>query len=650
MPFKPASFIASLNTLLRRPFQRNGEEAAERARNAQAFLDGEKRFRALIEQSPVAVCVARQLVILYANRAFQKMFALDDISDQAGLPLLNFFAPQVRGEIEERSQKRDRRLPVDTMYETLGLRGDGTTFHLLAQVTRVDLADGPATIAYLTDISTSKSYENALRISEEKFSSAFNNSPTLLYIDRISDARIVEVNQSFLDTFGFSRDEVINHTSFELGLWERTSDRDYFYDLYRQGQRHFTFPELSVRTKQKETILLAGSFSVIQIEGEDFSLAVMENITDLRRAEHALVDSEERFHTLVEQAPMAIMISRGVTPIYANQSLIAMMGYLDQAQFLSRSIVDYFMLTYPDLTFESLAQQIIQLPSPGELEIDLMRADGSRFPAHIFIKTISLADGEANVSFILDITERKQAEVQINASVKQLHALSAHLHTVREEERTAIAREIHDELGQALTGLKMDLFWMKNRIEKEPEYVQAGPILHKLSSLVMETDLLIDDVRRISTDLRPSILDTLGLVAAIEWLARDFQTRSGLTCQFQTSLNALPIEQGFATAVFRICQEALTNVVRHAQAENVIIQLKIQRGSLILTVEDDGKGIAGNKISRPGSLGILGMQERAFSFNGRVDFEKSARGGTCVIARFPTPPLNGDSRREDDNR
>jgi signal transduction histidine kinase len=238
----------------------------------------------------------------------------------------------------------------------------------------------------------------------------------------------------------------------------------------------------------------------------------------------------------------------------------------------------------------------------------------------------------------LDISERRQAEEQLTTSLHQLHALSAHLQTIRENERTTIAREIHDELGQSLTGMKMDLYWLKNRIEKQAGVELPNPITNKLSNLLLEADLVIDVVRRISTALRPSILDTLGLLPALEWLTGDFQARSGITCAFQTPLTTLDLPQDFSTAVFRICQEALTNVVRHAQASEVVVQFGFRAKNLVLTIEDDGKGISEEDINRPDSLGVLGMKERALVYDGSVEFTSAATGGTCVTAWFPIVP------------
>jgi signal transduction histidine kinase len=236
---------------------------------------------------------------------------------------------------------------------------------------------------------------------------------------------------------------------------------------------------------------------------------------------------------------------------------------------------------------------------------------------------------------VIDITELKLSKEKLELTLNQLHTLSAHLQTIREEERSSISREIHDELGQSLTGLKMELFWLKGQASKKslPEYKVLSE--EKLTSILQEVDQTIDWVRKISTFLRPGILDTLGLVPALSWLANDFEARYKIKCWFQTTANDVKFEKNFSTAVFRICQEALTNVARHACATQVAVLLQSQKEELILTIEDNGRGISEEEINHPNSLGLLGIKERALTYQGTVVFSRPPNGGTLVLVKFP---------------
>jgi two-component system, NarL family, sensor histidine kinase UhpB len=232
--------------------------------------------------------------------------------------------------------------------------------------------------------------------------------------------------------------------------------------------------------------------------------------------------------------------------------------------------------------------------------------------------------------FARDITERQRLDEQLGAQREQLRALAAHVESVREEERVRIAREIHDELGQALTCMSMDLGFLDKQIPKGN--AQAAARVSALATLVRDT---VKTVRRISSELRPSILDDLGLGAAMEWLAHDFVTRTGIDCAVSVPSNvSIAAERG--TVVFRMCQEALTNVARHAGARHVSIDLMIDADDcLTLEVSDNGRGITDEEVHRPDSLGLLGMRERAALLGGTADVKGTPGQGTTVTVRVP---------------
>jgi signal transduction histidine kinase/CheY-like chemotaxis protein len=216
------------------------------------------------------------------------------------------------------------------------------------------------------------------------------------------------------------------------------------------------------------------------------------------------------------------------------------------------------------------------------------------------------------------------------AARMRLRDLAGYLETERERERTHIAREIHDEFGQALTALKMDLAWMSKRIPTgEHELVE------KVGSMIELVDSSVQMVRRIATDLRPGMLDHLGLVAAIEWQAQEVATRAGFECALYLSDVGYDLDPDLSTAVFRIFQETLTNVARHAEATKIRVELAEKAGELVLIVEDNGKGITEHQVSAAKSLGLIGMQERARSWGGEVTFQAAPGRGTTVSLRVP---------------
>jgi signal transduction histidine kinase len=227
--------------------------------------------------------------------------------------------------------------------------------------------------------------------------------------------------------------------------------------------------------------------------------------------------------------------------------------------------------------------------------------------------------------------ERRQLE-------DQLRELSAHVESVREDERTGIAREIHDELGQALTALKMDIAWIVRRSTSESMHLTRDGLLEKLGAMSKMTDEIIQQVRRISAELRPGVLDDLGLVAAIEWQSQEFENRTGTVCVVDADPMERPLDRHASTAVFRIFQEALTNVTRHAEAKHVDVRLECRAEALSLTVKDDGKGITAEAARSPRSLGLLGVRARARRLGGSVEITGAPGSGTTVSLCVPWGP------------
>ena len=261
-----------------------------------------------------------------------------------------------------------------------------------------------------------------------------------------------------------------------------------------------------------------------------------------------------------------------------------------------------------------------------------IRKDGERIYVSLTMSPIRDASGQVvGVSTVArDITERKRKEDQLKSSTEQLRALSARLQSIREEERTILARDIHDELGQRLTGLMMDLVSLSQKPPKNREL-----LTHRIQSMETIINDTIQLVRKISTELRPGVLDDLGLVAALEWQINDFRNRTLIECEFSSALDDIDLNRDVITALFRIFQETLTNIIRHADATHVRIDIKKDGDCILLAIEDNGKGISESEISDPKSLGLLGIHERALIFGGDVHITGSEGKGTRVVVRMP---------------
>ena len=261
-----------------------------------------------------------------------------------------------------------------------------------------------------------------------------------------------------------------------------------------------------------------------------------------------------------------------------------------------------------------------------------LHADGSEFPIEASISQASEGGVLYYTVILRDITLRKQTEDALRSSQQVLRELSARVQDAREEEKTRIARELHDELGQLLTALKMDLAWMRERLPAGDAELAArtGQMHAMLEQTVTAT-------RRIAADLRPLMLDDLGLAEAAGWLVDDFSRRSGIRCALKLSGDGAfaSLEAGVATAVYRALQESLTNIARHAGAKNAWVVLAIDGDTLHLEVEDDGGGIAAEDLAKARSLGLKGMRERVSYLGGSLDVARAPRGGTRLSAQVP---------------
>lgn len=259
-----------------------------------------------------------------------------------------------------------------------------------------------------------------------------------------------------------------------------------------------------------------------------------------------------------------------------------------------------------------------------------IRKDGTFLPVVYSSAPIAKTEITGLVVVFRDMTAQKEAEEALRRSREELRNLANRLQAAREEERTEVARNIHDELSGALTVLKMDLSLLPDRAARND-----GSFTEKLGSMAQMIDRTLDTVRHIVTELRPIVLDKIGLVAAIEWQTEEFQKHSGIVCETHLPTREISLDPARSTALFRILQEALTNVARHSGARKAIVELRIEAGNIVLTVCDDGKGIDEMLINAPDSIGLLGIRERMLPFGGRTQVACRPEGGTLVCVELP---------------
>jgi PAS domain S-box-containing protein len=352
----------------------------------------------------------------------------------------------------------------------------------------------------------------------------------------------------------------------------------------------------------------------------------MMNITERKKAEKALQQSEEKYRTLVEQANDGIFIadqSGKFIIVNTAGSRLSQYSKEELAGMTIYDIADPEELKVKPFRFEEMKSE-----QGARSERKLRKKDGTLIDIEINAKFLS--DGRF-LAFIRDITEQKKAQEEINNSYRAIRKLSSHLQNAREEERIHIAREIHDELGQQLTVLKMDISWLNKKMKALNEPV----LIEKTNEILLMLNDTVNTVRRISSDLRPGLLDDLGLAAAIEWHLQEFGKRSGINTEFVTQETEVIIPQTLKTGLFRIFQESITNIARHAEATDVVVELFIEEATISMSITDNGKGFDVTAIGRKKTLGVLGMQERTVMMGGKFRIRRNPEKGMKVEVNVP---------------
>lgn len=363
------------------------------------------------------------------------------------------------------------------------------------------------------------------------------------------------------------------------------------------------------------------------------------------RAKHVPAATDARFRALVENSLDGIaLLRRDATAFYTTPSVTRILGYPPE-EFLDRSVLDFIHREDVERWQRLFARAVEQPGAPIAAEIRCRHRDGSwKFVEVVAVNRFDDPAVGALVANYRDVTARREVEDELRGSRERLRKLSSRLSTVAEEERARIAREVHDEFGQKLTGLQMGISRLRAGLPRDAAIQQSA------GSLLALIDDLFRTVRAIATSLRPAVLDQLGLPSAIQWQAREFERLTGIECHVVTRLEQPRLDFARSTALFRGLQEALTNVARHARATRVQAQLRTEAGNLLLEISDNGQGTTEKELTRPDSLGLLGMRERIEEVGGTVQITSAPGKGTRLRLRVPLKGAVGTDGEEDPDR
>ncbi len=488
-----------------------------------------------------------------------------------------------------------------------------------------------------------------VRQSEAKHHSLFENMiDGIAYHKIVTDANgkpvdyiFLEVNDAFESLTGLKRLDIIGKrvTKVLPGIENDPADWIGKYGRVAQAGEELRFEQYSAALDKWFSI---SSFSPMK----DHFVAIFEDITARKKAEEAMRQSEERFRIIASSTPDHLFVQdRDLRyTLVVNPQL----GLTEQ-DILGKTDSDFLAKDDAE-RLTAIKRNVLETGEPLHVEVPLVSRNGQLevFDGTYVPRFNAQGDVEGLMGYFRNVTERKKAEEalqrsraeleervrertkELAGSQRQLRNLYAHLQSLREEERMNIAREIHDDLGQTLTALKMDLLWIAGKLSDDKEMLKE-----KLKADVKHIDETIQAVKRVCTELRPAILDHLGLAAAIEWQCEEFQKRTGTKCKIVIAPAEMEVETDLRIALFRVFQEALTNVVRHANATEMEISLTRTPSSILLEIADNGVGITEEELSKGGSFGLLGMRERVFPWGGEVRVSGTRNKGTTVEVTIP---------------
>jgi PAS domain S-box-containing protein len=611
-----------------------------RKREEEALRESEQRFRAIFEQAAVggAQIETRSGRFVRVNQRYADILTMTKEemteTDFAAITLpddLQRYMDQMRqlllGRIhtfstEMRYRRRDGSLIwVKVFVSPMWAYGQEPTSH----------------IAVIEDITERKTMEEALRESQERYRSLVSQATDIIYTAGL-DGRFTFVNEAASAIMGYSHHELVGMHYLDLIVPDSRSVAQKFYQQQLHDLTPSTYFEFPAVTKDGREVWFGQHVRLRVADGKPIGIeAIARDITERKSAEAALRESEERFAKTFQSSPHAILITdvESGRCLDANRACTEIFGHV-HGEIVGRTTIELGLWAVPE-AWHRFVERVQRESGVRNLEMTLPTKFGSVRECLVSSEMIMLKGNDCLVTIANDVTDLKLAQAALQEAYQRLQVVTRRLAEAEEAERRRIARELHDEFGQTLTGLKLDIAWIARRLSALNEFADVSAMQAKASVMSKAVDGLISSVRETAATLRPGVLDDLGLAAGIEWLAATFEERTGVPCRLMLDVGDYEkdIVPELATTVFRCAQELLTNVMRHAQASSVFVQLMVKQGSLELVVRDNGKGIRDKQWENDTSLGLRGLHERVRLFNGRVVISGTPGVGTEAVLQFP---------------
>ncbi|MCL4551026.1 MAG: PAS domain S-box protein [Bacteroidetes bacterium] len=616
-------------------------DITERKRAEEALRESEAKFRWLFENVPDGIYLSTpDGKLVNVNDTLVQMLGYNSKEELLAADIVNelYLNPSERTFWIEKLEVNGKLHSIELHLK----RKDGTP--LIVRENAHLLADERGMLFYegtLTDITKLKEAEKALRSSEIRFRSVWESSAEGM---RLTDKNgiIIAVNEAFCKLIEIKAKDLIEQPLTVTYSGEK--NKEIMLQNYQTRFKSKGFPtnlEQKLILPSGKVVYLDGTYTFVEIEsGDALLLSVFRDVTERILNEQILKKNKLMMNRAEEIAHLGSWEwDLETEKINCSTELFQIYGL--QPENFDGKFESILKLVHPEDSGKILAHinRARESNEPFEHYERIIRPDGEN--RILYTKGIVLDATEGGAKTIygscLDVTEFKRVENALINSSDKLRALSASLEAAREEERSYIARELHDELGQVLTAIKMDLTLMQDDLYIKPNLLKEE-ITEQLVQIEKMVDRLIVTVKNIATELRPDILDHLGLIAALEWHAKEFEKRHKVRCIFNSNIGKIELGKEKSTAVFRIFQETLTNVARHSNASQINAKIQLLEDKLLLEVEDNGKGISDEQLFNISSIGITGMKERAKFLGGKVFIEGREGKGTKVFLEMPLSP------------
>lgn len=598
------------------------QEITPRKKMEAVLRESEDRYRDLVEHSTDLICTYNlEGRLLSVNELPAKLlgYSLEELLKK---PMRDFLLPEARAQFDESLKTIQKDGFVKGLMVVLTKTGERRIWEY-HNTLRTEGVASPVVRGVAHDVTDQRRMEKALRLSEEKFSKAFHSSPVEISIKTLEEGQFLDVNESFERNSGFARDELIDHTSLELGLWVEPEERAAVMEQIKQRGR-VQNRETLLRNKSGETRVKLYSAEPIEIAGKQCVLAVSEDITERKRADDRLREYEKAVEGVEE---MIVVVDRKYRYLLANRAFLnfrkmkreQVVGRL-VSEVIEKDIFDRDVKEKLDECFRGNAVKYelkFTYPDLGERDLFI-----SYFPVE------SPAGVDRAACIIQDITDRKRADAE-------LRRLSGLILRSQDEERRRIARELHDSTGQDLVALATSLSQLHASIP--PSGRKSRKAASQCQALA---DRCVHEVRTLSYLLHPPMLDEAGLEDAIRYYLDGFAHRTGIKVHLEISPRLGRMSPDFEVALFRVVQEGLTNIQRHSGSLQAAIRIDRDPREITLEISDKGGGVSGSQPRRDGPLsfefgvGIPSMQERVKLIGGRLNIE-SQGSGTTVRATIP---------------